>query len=95
MFIGVVVYFWQFPPTGWTISAVHALCSWDLMQLGLAFPENADMRQFCSLIGMANYGTYGAGLGGIILVIIGAVKPGKKKDDNSTEYETAYWEPPE
>jgi len=93
MFIAVVVYFWQFPPTGWTISAVHALCSWDLMQLGLAFPENANIRQFCSLIGMANFGIYGAGLGGIILVIVGAVKPGKKKDDKSTEHGTAYWEP--
>ena len=57
------------------------------------FSDDPEAREACNTIAMYAAAIYGAGLLGIILIIVGAVKPGEKKDDKSTEHGTAYLDP--
>jgi len=60
-----------------TIPELHDLCSSGLGQLGQAF--SGDIQKGCSEIRIVAYGIYGSGIIGLILIIVGAVVPGKNR----------------
>jgi len=60
-----------------TLPELLDFCSSGMGQMGQAF--SGDMQEGCSLIRTLTYATYGIGLLGLILIIVGAVVPGKPK----------------
>ena len=60
-----------------TIPEFHDLCSSGLGQLGQVF--SGDIQKACSEIRIVTYGIYGSGIIGLILIIVGAVVPGKNR----------------
>ena len=67
---------------GGTIPDLSALCNSGMGQLGQAF--SGDVVKACSEYQMMLYGIYGSGLLGIILLIVGAVVSGNKKESTYT-----------
>lgn len=62
---------------GFTIPGVNNLCQSGLGQLGQLF--SGDVQQTCNQYQLMLYGMYGLGIIGIILIIVGAVKPSISK----------------
>lgn len=60
-----------------TIPEAHDLCSSGLGQLGQMF--SGDIQKACSQFRTVTYAIYGSGLIGLILIIVGAAVPGKKR----------------
>ena len=60
-----------------TIPEIHDLCASGLGQLGQAF--SGDIQKACSEFRIVTYGIYGSGIIGLILIIVGAVVPGKNR----------------
>jgi len=60
-----------------TIPEIYELCSSGLGQLGQAF--SGDIQKTCSQFRTVTYAIYGSGLIGLILIIVGAAVPGKKR----------------
>lgn len=67
---------------GWTIPYVNDLCTSGFGQLGQFF--SGDIRGVCQEYRNLTYLMYGSGLSGIILLIVGAVVPSKKKEKSLT-----------
>ena len=75
LLFSIIGYFWQ-TDTGYTYPQANEVCNTDLMQWALLYSDDAEARQICNEIGMITFGIYGAGLLGIILIIVGAVVSG-------------------
>ena len=67
---------------GYTFIGINDLCSSGFGQLGQAF--SGEMQKNCSQYKMVSYGIYGAGILGLVLIIVGAVVPGNKRESTST-----------
>ena len=69
-----------FPITdmGHTVPQINDLCQSGLGQLGQIF-GGSEVQQRCSEYRSLTYGIYGFGLIGLILIIVGAAVPGKKR----------------
>jgi len=74
--IAGLAYTFEITPTGLTIPQVNDLCASGMGQLGQMF--SGDVLQICREYGYLMYGIYGLGIGGLILIIVGSVVPGKK-----------------
>ncbi len=74
------------PNTTLTIPVAVGICNSAMGQLGQAYSGEA--VKTCSEWNNLLYGIYGAGVLGVILIIVGAVKPGSsKKEDSEREVE--------
>jgi len=71
------------PNTSLTIPVAAGICNSAMGQLGQAFSGEA--VKTCSEWNNLLYGIYGAGMLGLLLIISGAVIPGKKQDEQSLE----------
>jgi len=67
---------------GYTFIGINDLCNSGFGQLGQAF--SGEMQKNCSQYKMMALGIYGVGLLGIILIIVGAVVPGNKRESTYT-----------
>jgi len=67
---------------GHTIPALNDLCNSGLGQLGKFF--SGDVQQVCLQYQYITYGIYAFGLIGIILIIVGSVAPGEKREVHYT-----------
>jgi len=81
----MIAYFWAIPESGYTIPQAQAVCSSDWVQWALMFSDDPEAREACNTIAMYATAIYGAGLLGIILIIVGAVMSGKKEDEDHEE----------
>ena len=79
LFIAIIGYF--YPVTELTIPQVNDLCVSGIGQLGQLF--SGDVQKICREFSYLMFGIYGFGLIGIILIIVGSVVPGKKKEVES------------
>jgi len=69
-----------------TIPKVVAFCDSAYGQIGQWL---AQVVMVCSEFNNFLIGIYGAGIGGVILVIVGAILPGEKKDDELEQDDTS------
>ena len=67
---------------GYTFIGIKEWGSSGFGQLGQAF--SGEMQKNCSQYKMVSYGIYGAGILGLVLLIVGAVLPGNKRESTST-----------
>jgi len=72
--------------TNLTIPKVVAFCDSTYGQIGQML---AQVVMVCSEFKNFLMGIYGAGIGGLILIIVGAVLPGKKKEDELEQDDTS------
>ena len=80
-FIAGIGYVYPIADNGMTVPQITDLCASGLGQLGQMF--SGDVQKICREYGYLMYGIYGFGLIGIILIIVGAVVPGERRE---TEY---------
>jgi len=85
LIIGLVAYFTPVGDVGYTFPEVHNYCQSGIMDLVNMFGGDRELAESCRLIQMVTYAIYGTGLIGIILIIVGSVKQGKKEDDDHEE----------
>jgi len=72
--------------TNLTIPKVVAFCDSGFGQIGQML---AQVVMVCSEFKNFLMGIYGAGIGGVILVIVGAILPGEKKEDELEQDDTS------
>ncbi len=70
-----------------TIPEVMDLCDSGMGQLGQTF--SGDVQKICREFGYLMYGIYGSAIAGPILLIVGALIPGKKKEDEPEQADTS------
>ena len=70
---------------GYSIPQVVGLCNSGMGELGQAF--SGEIVKGCSEFNGLLMGVYGAGILGVVLMIVGAVRTGKKKEDYEKEVE--------
>ena len=79
LFIAAVGYFWQLD-SGYTFPQVHQVCISEIGQIAQYwFGGDEDARKICNHVQMVTFGIYGSGIIGLILIIVGAVVPGKNR----------------
>jgi len=76
LIIAAIGYFWQLD-SGFTYPQVNEYCSSDLGKLAQYWGDK-DIRQICNNVQMITFGIYGAGIIGIILIIVGGIYTTKK-----------------
>jgi len=69
-----------------TIPKVVSFCDSGFGQIGQML---AQVVMVCSEFKNFMMGIYGAGIGGVILIIVGAILPGKKKEDELEQDDTS------
>jgi len=80
LFLAIIGYIFPIAgEEGYSIPQVAALCNSGMGQLGQAF--SGDFVKACSDYNGLLMGVYGSGVLGVILMIVGAVRTGKKKED--------------
>ena len=79
LILAAVGYFYPVNDRGYTAIQLDEFCSTGLSQLAL-FAGNKDVVQVCQQMKMITFGIYGAGVIGIILIIVGAVVSGERKE---------------
>ncbi len=82
-------YLYPVTDTKLTIPQVNDVCATGLGQMGQMF--SGDVIKICREFGYLMYGIYGSGIGGLILIIVGAIISGKKKEDEPKQADTS-WE---
>jgi len=76
LIIAAIGYFWE-TNTGFTYPQVNEYCNSDLGKLAQYWGDR-DIRRNCNTFQMITFGIYGAGIIGIILIIVGAIYTTKK-----------------
>jgi len=77
--VAVAGYIYPITETRLTIPQVNDVCASGMGQLGQTF--SGDVMKICREFGYLMYGIYGAGIGGLILIIVGAIIPGNKEEE--------------
>ena len=83
LIIAVIGYIYPITDEGWTAPSIDELCSSGWGQLGKAF--SGDIQQVCAQYKIITLGIYGSGILGIILIVVGAVVPGGKRESVYTK----------
>jgi len=76
IFAGIAYAYPAFP-LGLTWTMANDICNGPLGELGKAF-GSLEIRQVCTMASMITMAIYGAGIIGLILIIVGMVVPKKK-----------------